>query len=573
LGDDFVTFGSHPIIDPSTTADFYPVNANRKSQTSSPKVPALRQRENTPSSLVPVSLPDNSFRPKPILSDVPSYTIRHKSEIRTMDNSEVCQRENTKNTREPPETDQDENHYPRGSGPVIEERALAEVDFGFFSNRVPEVRSYQDFIRSRYPKRDRAMPCTTKESDNANISDDLAAIENKLLRQQVDLLKAKLKKYESTEVKPPRLQFLYQLEEANVNSDSDDSPENSPSEIENPITTFTDIPEIVYEKNGVAHLRCSIPLRNFDLFLAQNPDISFIVFRHYKKKFQSQDMMDEQASQLPSSTSESIYPVASDMKSALNAMLDANPGFADIKKKYSESGDLLAPYLFAYHSRQNINKVKAQLSPVEIDHMDLLISYLNKEYGEEYKCVDYLLERGLIAPQYIHYLFKPGELLVEKVDDEYTGYVAQSWISKDPEESRESRRSEIFGGILGIEPRLKPQTQYLFPIRAWNFEFDGNFFRTNKLLSLSLTNEEFHIGKNVPPKPQSFEILMKTARPISDLNVFPLKHAPQTIVKTLQKRGKTLWKCRVRSLVSYKAQENEQSTEMVNLFPMFILVF
>ncbi|CAI7619099.1 unnamed protein product [Penicillium pancosmium] len=406
------------------------------------------------------------------------------------------------------------------------------------------------------------MPNPAKGRDDASISDDLAAVENKVLRQQVDFLQAKLRKYELTEAKPPRLQFLYQLEEPESNNDSEDSSEHSSSEIESAITTFTDLPEIVYEQNGIAHLRCSIPLRNFDLFLALNPDISFIVFRRYKKKFQSNEIMNEKASQLPCPTSESIHPVASYMESALNAMLDANPGFGDIKKKYSESGVLFAPYLFAYHSRQDISKVKAQLSPVEIDHMDLLISFLDEEYGEEYKCVDYLLERGIIAPQYIQYLFKPGEILVEKVNGEYTGYVAQSWISKDPEESRASHHSEIFNELLGTEPRSKPQTKCHFLIQAWNFGFDGGFFRTKKRLSLSLINEDRCIAKDTPSKPQPYENIMKTARSIADLNVFPLKYAPQTIANALQKRGKTLWKCRTGKVVSYKAQENEQYTEM-----------
>jgi hypothetical protein len=390
----------------------------------------------------------------------------------------------------------------------------------------------------------------------------------------VDLLQAKLKKYESTEVKPPRLQFLYQLEDPELSNDTDDNSEYRPSEIEKPITVFTDLPEIVYEQNGVAHLRCSIPLRNFDLFLALNPDISFIVFRHYKKKFQSLGMINEEASPLPHPTSERIYPVASDMKSALYAMLDANPGFGDIKKKYSESGDLYAPYLFAYHSRQDINKIKAQLSSVEADHMDLLIRYLDEEYGEEYKCVDYLLERELISPQYIHYLFKPDEILVEKVDDEYTGYVAKSWISKSNEESEsrasQSRNIQIAENFLEIEPSPKPQKKGDFLIRAWKFEFDGGFFRSNKDLSLSLTNEELCIGKNTSSESQTHEDLTKKAIPIGDLNVFPLEYAPQNVIATLKRRGSTIWKCRTRRLVSYQAQEHEKSTEMVRFISSIV---
>lgn len=491
-----------------------------------------------------------------------------KSQTEVLKLSALRQRENTQNTSQPPETSRKKGYHNPELGHVIEERVPIEY---YFDKHEALPRSLTREYPRFFPElsslvNDRAMPYNIKMNDHVNMSDDLAAVENKVLRQQVDLLQAKLKRYESAEVKPPRFQFLYQLEDPDSSNDNDHYSEHSSSELEfeKRITTFSDVPEIVYEQNGVAHLRCSIPLRNFDLFLALNPDISFLVFRHYKKKFQPYYDVNEEAAQLPCPTSESIYPVASEMKSALNAMLGANAGFGDIKKRYGESRDLLAPYLFAYHSRQDINKIKAQLSPVEIDHMDLFMRYLDEEYGEEYKGVDYLLGRGLIAPQYTHYLFKPGEILVEKKDGEYAGYFAQSWISKNFELSEESHHSEIFDRILGNGPRHKLRTVSHFQIEAWNFEFDGQFFRNDKVLSFSLNNEELSIGKNAPSKPQSFDILMKTAKPITDLNVFPLKYASQTLFDTLQRRGETIWKCRTRRLVSYKAQENEKSTEMVS---------
>ncbi|CAI7668633.1 unnamed protein product [Penicillium manginii] len=483
-----------------------------------------------------------------------------KSETEVLKLSALRQRENTQNTRLlfPPSRNI--------SSPILSEKDLLGP---------PPAKAYQARRRglargpSRFPEpssldNNRDMPNTIKANDHVNISDDLAAVENKVLRQQVDLLQAKLKRYESTEFKPPRFQFLYQLEEPDLSHDDDQNSEHgsSKSEFEKPITSFTDSPEIVYSQNGVAHLRCSTPLQNFDLFLALNPDISFLVFRHYKKKFKSSEVMKEEASRLPCPISESIYPVANEMKLALNAILESKAGFSDIKKRYGESGDLFAPYLFAYHSRQDIDEIKGQLSPVEIDHMNLFIRYLDEEYGEEYKDVDYLLERKLITPQYIHYLFKPGEILIEKVDDEYTGYVAKSWISKNLEESHSSHHSEIFDRILGIEPFFKPRTMCRFQIKAWNFKFDGHFFQNDKLLSFSLNNDALCIENDEPSKPQTYGNLMKTARPITDLDVFPLKYASQTTFDTLLRRGKTIWKCRSRSLVSYKAQESENSTEM-----------
>lgn len=497
--------------------------------------------------------------------------------------SALRRRENTRNTGELPGTDRDEDGEEQGLSSMVHERIPNRRDYNYSA---PKAQPYREHVRSlvrgpsRLPESSslvdyRDMPYTIKASDHVNMSDDLAAVENKVLRQQVDLLEAKLKKYESTQVRHPRFQFLYQLGDPELNNDSDNSSEDSSNDYKLPVITFTDLPEIAYEKNGAGHLRCSIPLRNFDLFLAMNPDISFLVFRHYEKNLKSHEIINGEASQLPCPTSEYIFPVAREMKSALEVMLDANPGFSDIKKMYRKGGELLAPYLFAYHSRQDIDKIKGQLSPAEIDHMNLFIGYLDEEYSGEYKCVDYLLGKELITPQYIHYLFKPDDILVEKVDDEYTGYVAQSWISKNHEESRDSQPSNIrvVDDISETETSPKPQEKGVFLIRAWKFEFDGQFFRSEKnlIFSLPVTNEEICIEKNTPSKFQSHGNLTKKARPITDLNVFPLKYAPQNVIATLKRRGSTIWKCRTRRLVSYQALEYEKSTEMVRFQVVFIL--
>ncbi|KAJ8119707.1 hypothetical protein ONZ43_g3401 [Nemania bipapillata] len=42
------------------------------------------------------------------------------------------------------------------------------------------------------------------------------------------------------------------------------------------------------------------------------------------------------------------------------------------------------------------------------------------------------------------------------------------------------------------------------------------------------------------------------AIPIRDLEVFPIRFAPDEVVKKLRERGRTFWKCRVRSFVSYE---------------------
>lgn len=377
-----------------------------------------------------------------------------------------------------------------------------------------------------------------------NAGYDLSAFENRILRQQVELLQAKLEKYESTVDKPARFQFLYRIDDQRPKNDNSNKTELDSNDRENSMTIFTDCPEIVYKRDNTAHLRCSMPLRNFDLFLALNPEISFVVFRNYNREHLSLGSESEEPLELPAPVSEYIFPVANDMKSALEAILNVNPEFGDIMRNYKMSGQLFAPYFFAYHSRQHFDRIKDQLSAGERNHVNLLIQYLDEEFGQEYENVDFLLERKHISPHYLHYLFKPGEILVEKSNDEYTGYLSKSWISDRTEHPMLNHVSHIFGELMGSDIHERPAKRGSESIDAWNFGFDGGFFQNNKTLYLQLGEEEFQMRSNAPPKSQSLEDLMKSAKPITDLNVFPLKYASQDLIDMLRRRGETFWKCR-----------------------------
>jgi hypothetical protein len=43
-------------------------------------------------------------------------------------------------------------------------------------------------------------------------------------------------------------------------------------------------PELIHRNMGAPYLRCNDPLTNFELYLALNRDISFVVFRNYKRR-------------------------------------------------------------------------------------------------------------------------------------------------------------------------------------------------------------------------------------------------------------------------------------------------
>jgi len=52
-------------------------------------------------------------------------------------------------------------------------------------------------------------------------------------------------------------------------------------------------------------------------------------------------------------------------------------------------------------------------------------------------------------------------------------------------------------------------------------------------------------------------------RSLIDLNVFPMQYASPETVHKIRQRGKTFWKCRVRSYVSYQDRELESIQNLV----------
>ena len=380
------------------------------------------------------------------------------------------------------------------------------------------------------------------------------------LQKQVALLEAKLKTYESTQQAPTpsRVQVLYRLH----NSSSSDDIEFDPDDKRRSNSVcFTDVPDVVPGQKGGAHIRCNDPLWNFELHLALNRDITLIVFRDYHKNLQPENPDDKPVTHLPQPFSESVYPATTDLKQALSALLH-KPEFRDVEKTFSKTGEVFAPYLFFYHSREEIKNIRSQLPEAAADQLDLFMQYVQDQFGDEYRVVDEMLAQKQISPQYINYLFKPGDILVEKVKDQYQGYVADSWISKRTWNPHTEMQKEDPEDLLK-DPFAKPPNAQFKKVKAFTLKFDGAFHRSSKVLEIEIPQED----------PMDREGLMQKPRSIDSFNVFPLKYASEEVSNTLQKRGHTFWGCRTRKLVSYQEDRNKHTTDTVSdvlfLFPSY----
>ncbi|GES66832.1 ATPase, AAA-type, core [Aspergillus terreus] len=392
------------------------------------------------------------------------------------------------------------------------------------------------------------------------------------LRDRVAELESQLQ--ESIEAKrtwkPPRLQVLYRLQADRSGMSSTD---NMP---------FEDEPEITKDKGDTAHLRCRNQVSNLELYLLRNPDISFVVYRTYPKTILLDSKKAQSCSQpvdqvhLPPPLAESIFPVEKKLKQALGMVLERKREFRQILDEYLHTGELIAPYLFIYHSRNDLEDIRSLLPLDVLMQLELLLGYVEYAFGHEYREADEMLKKDNIAPAYIRYMAKPGDVLIVREGKYHTGFIAESWLSsmkeKNPSISTASGRKTIidsahpregFGCEFGVAGELIDEPAFLnhpsdsrtrqssllytWTLTGKTLEFDGCFYWKEKLLIIEMSADSLH-----------------QASAIADLNIFPLRHAPKELSDLLQRRGSMFWKCRTKNLISYQPDDDDEFSRMTD---------
>lgn len=417
---------------------------------------------------------------------------------------------------------------------------------------------------------------------------DASRIDLQKLQEYIELLQAKAQQFEAIRKKqaPSRYQILYRLLQRDFSQHQKKS-----SKLERQYSLpFFDHPEWVKGQGNASRIQCNLPLHNFELYLEKNKDVAFFVYRNFDTESASivakpgtDDTTIGRAVHLPQYTSETIRPVNQDLIEAIKTLLSSRVEYSELLRDYATTNELAAPYLFVYHNRKNLEEFQNSLPLPASVQLSLLSSYVTEQFAEEYKTADSLLSQSKISPKYIRYLFKPGDLLIQRHNSQYQGYVATSWpkISLTKEVSRTQAttlRENIDLPIYGSRDAAARMatdkiTVYFCDIKAWHWAFDGNFQRVHTTLLLNIPDTEDegkHVreskGKNSVEtggndrKPESRE------KSLPDLNVFPIQYASAKIVENFRRRGKTFWKCRNRGYVSYQDNEMESIQNLVSAF-------
>ena len=415
---------------------------------------------------------------------------------------------------------------------------------------------------------------------------DPSELDLQKLQEYIEILQAQAKQFESTQSRqtPSRYQIIYRIKRQELVQQH-----NGKQKWENRFSPFFDHPEWVRGQGSASRIQCNLPLTNFDLYLEKNKDITFIVYRNFDTestrivaKPGTDDLSSDKATLHPQYTSETVRPVNKDLIEATMALLKSQQEYAELLREFSASLELPAPYLFIYHSRRSLETFQDSLPLHAKAQLSLLLNYVTEQYADEYATADSLLSRNKISPEHLRYLFKPGDLLVSRVDGQYKGFVSTSWpkISWDKQVSRMQASGSQIGTPLFLyesqdaKARMATDkvTVHVCNVNVWHWAFDGNFQRQHETLSLEIPAAEddgddtnIHGKKKVEAqgeKPKS-GIGEKN---ISDLNVFPMQFASAEIVEKCRRRGKTFWKCRTRSYVSYQDAERDSIQNLVSSF-------
>jgi len=328
-------------------------------------------------------------------------------------------------------------------------------------------------------------------------------------------------------------------------------------------------------------------MSNFDLYLEKNKDVSFIVYRNFDPSLDSilakptAEKTGAEGEHLPKSTSETIRPVAEDLIQTIKTILESREEYADMLREYNISYELPAPYLFMYHSRKNLEDIRDSLSLPAQQQLSILSDYITEQYGHEYAAADSLLLQNKISPEYVRYLFKPGDVLVARNDGQYTAYIAASWpkpghtrtVSRMQAKSfGNGARAEFYGSkdTPGKMPGDKVKIQ-VWVISAWYWAFDGNFQRQNQTLQLEIPVDEDDSagasdtkGKGTVEKKADNDSAEPKGKNIAELNVIPIQYTSEEIVDRLRRRGRTFWNCRSRRFVSYQEHEKDDIQNLVS---------
>jgi hypothetical protein len=308
---------------------------------------------------------------------------------------------------------------------------------------------------------------------------------------------------------------------------------------------FLDAPRLFAGDNKASPLRGKSSISNVDEHVEDSNHVSIIIYRTYycddyhesiQREFERLNLSDYHVRTVPAMrpylfvlredmdvatcVSEEMTLLSFDLKAALKKLEEIDP-IIDYNSFSGDNWGLKAPYLQLYHFRGLIRQSTPRLTSVEErKHVDVLLSYIDEAFRDDYAEADSLFAKGLVSQKHHSKLFRPNEIVMTAREGQPVGSVAKGF------------------------PRTGPSNTTLY---CEDWSFNGVFSQNGSL-------------KNLEWPSTLSEIL-----PIVDLDLFPLKYDNAGTNQRLLRRGQLLWNCRKRGYMSYRVPGSESDPEAVRI--------
>lgn len=465
--------------------------------------------------------------------------------------------------------------------PSEKDRVSDTKQTGATSEDVPAAKSSSKGKKKRVDFVDKtAWAGDAQEQDPGDsLRTEIESLQRKVIKMQQELREVEMQSQMSSK----KFQFLYRLDGK----------------------CYLDHPEWTQGQNSII---CRKLLNNFELFLERNKNIAFVVYRDFGDG--SSVPKPKDVASPPEHIAESIRLIDKRLLKFFETLLERNWRYNDDLGELRHSGEIKAPYLFIYHHRKYWKSLLSHCRSTVREHASLLTNYVSQNFGEEYEAADASFSQRKVSVEHVKYLFQPGDILVTKSAGKYRGVVASSWpgdsatvptdaendedinLEKDDAEffpsepddtdlertdtDEDVKRYNILAAAMSNYPIFgkhdaahggfkknnrgkatsKRTMAHVFGIRVCKWSFDGEFKREADTHSLRLSP-----GSSGEQKEWV----------LHDLEIYPLRFAPESIVNQLRRRGEMLWMCRKRSIVSYR-ETVPGAQEEVSIFVVDILL-
>ncbi|KAI1068510.1 hypothetical protein LB507_004369, partial [Fusarium sp. FIESC RH6] len=290
-------------------------------------------------------------------------------------------------------------------------------------------------------------------------------------------------------------------------------------------TTYLQTPSWLPVLGKSPQLKGISPLANEARYLKQRPDVAFVVYRHYDSTCKERDFgkSDDEETTFPDPkpVREVIQTLSPQMVAALDAFVDSHPTFSERFPGWRSDGPIDSPFLFWYCYRDSTN-IETMAEPHK-KQMQLLTQWIDNNYGKIYTEAEAHFSRGYISEQTMPFFVRPGEVLVSKTAKGIEGHIAKSWAIKA--ESKD---------IPSSESNVPDPISQSWKIDAWSYGYDGRFYTKSTTLTVTLECNEESPDAN-----------------IMDVDILPMRLSTEESRRMLESRGKTMWACRKRNLVTY----------------------